>query len=240
MRELLRRYWPWCVVGWCAQLALALTLPEVADEAYYTRWGEALALGYLDHPPAVAWWARFGGRALNLTLLPLAWIVFALAARRLGSRVLPSHLLMAAWFTPLGLSSGVLVTPDAPLLLGWSVAVWGYAAQRPLMSALGVAWGAWSKAMIWPAAVGLGWLWLNDQREVDSGEGSLLRRSRSTRFWIWVCCIALLYAPHVVWSLGHQGLPWSFQSGRVLSRPYLIEWIGRIRLLNYSQRQTPT
>ena len=66
---------PWrmiWVAGWVAQVTLVITLPEVADEAYYERWGEVTRLGYLDHPPAVAWWSRLGGRWLNLTLLPIA------------------------------------------------------------------------------------------------------------------------------------------------------------------------
>ena len=217
------------ILGWIAQVVLVVTLPEVADEAYYERWGEVARLGYLDHPPAVAWWSSLGGRWLNLTLLPIAWLLFAQSARRLGAQLNPEILIAIAWWTPLGLSSGVLVTPDAPLLLGWSLAVWGFACQRPLISAVGVAWGAWSKAMIWPAALGLAWLWWTDQRHSRDEHAHDLTRlmtQRRTRFFLWSSVILALYAPHLAWSYTHEGLPWTFQGSRQWGRFSTLEWLA--------------
>ncbi|WP_178863771.1 glycosyltransferase family 39 protein [Thiomicrorhabdus cannonii] len=37
------------------KLALLFWLPLTGDEAYFITWGQSLALGYYDHPPAVGW-----------------------------------------------------------------------------------------------------------------------------------------------------------------------------------------
>lgn len=37
------------------KIALILMLPLTGDEAYFITWGQHLALGYYDHPPAVGW-----------------------------------------------------------------------------------------------------------------------------------------------------------------------------------------
>lgn len=206
-------------ISWLAQCYLVIALPEMADEAYYTRWGENLRLGYLDHPPGVALWSRIGGRWLNLFLLPFIWILFADAARRLGAQISSAELLSAVWLTPLGVASGVLVTPDAPLICCWGIAVWGYARGWIVISALGVALGAWSKAMIWPAALGLGWLWWHDDRRHDA----------KVRAMIWLALSLLLYSPHLLWSWKHQGYPWTFQGTRRWGQFSTAEWlIGQI------------
>lgn len=201
---------------WLAQLILILTLPLVADEAYYTRWGERLSWGYLDHPPMVALWSYWGGRWLNALLLPMAWLIFVDSARRLGSRVHPLWFLAAAWSTPLGLASGVLLTPDAPLLFMWSLAVWGWARRLIWLSAAGVILGAWSKAMIWPAALGLGWLWWTDDRGQTPKRDVLL----------WAILVLIGYFPHINWSWHHDGLPWTFQGGRQWGRFSALEWVA--------------
>jgi hypothetical protein len=205
-----------------ALLCLHLTLPTLADEAYYAWWGTAPALGYLDHPPAVMAWGWLGGellwgpRALNLCLAPLTAALLVSAARALGVEG-ARWLALAALCTPLGIALGVLLTPDAPLLLGWSLAVWGLAHRREWAGALGLALGVWSKAMVIPAGVGLLWAWWWRGRRGGSARplGPPLR----------VALIALaLYAPHIAWSRQSEWLPWSFQGSRPWGRFSLAEW----------------
>ena len=45
------------------------------DEAYYRLWGQHPQLGYLDHPPMIAWWVHagtslFGDTPLGVRFLP--------------------------------------------------------------------------------------------------------------------------------------------------------------------------
>ena len=195
-----------CVLAWFAQVYLVAYLPELADEAYYKRWSEQLDWGYFDHPPAVAWWFLAGGRILNLCLLPLAWFNFIWAGRLLGARQSPWLVCLIAWSTPLGLASGVLVTPDIPLLFCWSLATLGYAlASYPLMT-LALSLALWSKAMILPAMSGLLYLCWTDQR--------LKSNQRQIRCILMCLTIFILYIPQLYWSANHHWLPWSFQGGR--------------------------
>ena len=39
---------------------VAATTPLAPDETYYWVWSHALAPGYVDHPPMVAWLIGFG------------------------------------------------------------------------------------------------------------------------------------------------------------------------------------
>jgi len=210
------------VLAVAAQAWLHWALPLVADEAYYAWWGRAPALGYLDHPPAVMAWGwvgerlLWGPRALNLCLAPAAGWLLVSAAGALGVPR-PGWLAAAALCTPLGLALGVLLTPDAPLVLGWALAVWGLARRRGWAGALGLALALWSKAMALPAAAGLLWAW-----------GWRARREGAPSPWrapLGVGLAALaLYAPHLWWSSGAGWLPWSFQAGRAWGRGSAAEW----------------
>lgn len=188
---------------WLAQAALAAGLPLVADEAYYLAWSRDLGPGYLDHPPGIAWWIALSGghpRLTGLLVMPLAWGLLADAARRWGAarwRWIPA----LAMATPLGFSAGLLATPDAPLVFCWCLALWALSARRLLLVGLALGLGLWSKSALLVALPGLFW--------VMGPKASLMAS---------VVALAV-YAPHVHWSLAHDGLPWSFQSSH-----RVIDW----------------
>ncbi|MCB9551751.1 MAG: hypothetical protein H6705_07670 [Myxococcales bacterium] len=200
MSEAARRdRWALAAFGalWAAQVALAAWMPLVADEAYYLAWSRALGPGYLDHPPGIAWWVALGfgrPRIPGLVLAPLGWWLLADAARRWGVmrwRWVPA-MVMA---TPLGLSAGLLATPDVPLVVVWCGALWGVAAGRIGVVGLCVGLGLWAKAAMLVALPGLWWAlgW--------------------RRGMVAMGVAAAVYAPHVGWSVMNGGLPWSFQAG---------------------------
>ncbi|MCA9539542.1 MAG: hypothetical protein KC620_11680, partial [Myxococcales bacterium] len=198
-------------LAWAAQAALAWALPLVADEAYYLAWSRALAPGYLDHPPGVAFWMALGGghpRLPGLFLLPIAWCLLADAARRFGL-VHWAWVPAAVMATPLGFSAGLFVTPDAPLTFFVCAAIWAVAAERPVGVGLALGLALWSKSTALVAIPGF-LLVLGPRR------GAL------------AAAIALaVHAPHIIWSLNHDGLPWTFQrSLRHLSGLHLPEFIG--------------
>ncbi|HIJ63860.1 MAG TPA: glycosyl transferase [Rhodospirillaceae bacterium] len=117
------------------RLVLAAIVPLSVDEAYYWQWTHPLQLSYYDHPAMVAWWIRaatalFGDAPLAVRLpavlasaatTVVVWKSAALVAgtRRAGA--------VAAFWLNAGIlftASGLLITPDAPLLLFWSLALW--------------------------------------------------------------------------------------------------------------------
>ena len=120
------------------RLIVAATAPLVPDETYYWVWSHALAPGYLDHPPMVAFWikagtALMGQTALGVRLLgPLAaalasWMLFD-AGRVLfpGTKagIVAAILLNASLLLGVGT---VIMTPDSPLLFFWTATLWAMA-----------------------------------------------------------------------------------------------------------------
>jgi 4-amino-4-deoxy-L-arabinose transferase-like glycosyltransferase len=103
------------------------------DEAWYWSWGRNLALSYRDHPPLLGWilclipeplggssevWVRLPALASGLVLLPLTHVL----CREAGASRTSS--LVAAFTGCLSLmacAGAVIVTPDAPLLVLWTL-----------------------------------------------------------------------------------------------------------------------
>jgi 4-amino-4-deoxy-L-arabinose transferase-like glycosyltransferase len=147
------------------QLVVGALIPLDPDETYYWDWSRRLALGYYDHPPAIAWLIRagtllFGNTSLGVRFFPvLANLGGALAlialARRLGDAraardtalLLLSLPIVAVWL--------ILATPDCPLFLANGLAL--YAVMRAIEAPPGsrAALGWWLGG---GAALGLGLL----------------------------------------------------------------------------------
>lgn len=116
---------------------VASAAPVSPDEAYYWLWTRPVQLSYFDHPGMVAWWMWCGVHLLGntaigvrITALVSAIVTTALVwdtgrivwnSREAGARA-------ALWLnaTLMFGAVGVLMTPDAPLALFWSVALWAF------------------------------------------------------------------------------------------------------------------
>jgi hypothetical protein len=104
--------------------ALAAVLPPVDDELYYWCWAQKLQLSYYDHPPMVAYLIRlatslFGNTvfALRLPAVVASVVAFGVVAELMKWK----RFLWAAVLTPLFTFGAILVTPDTPLILFWSL-----------------------------------------------------------------------------------------------------------------------
>ena len=116
------------------------------DEPYYWLWSQHPQLSYYDHPPMAAWLIsiftavadseRFVRLAAVLCASGATWFLYELASDMFNDR--RSGLLAAAFFNVIPLTSlgSVIITPDSPLILFWSGALFfGYKAidtQNPL------------------------------------------------------------------------------------------------------------
>lgn len=103
---------------------LAVVLPPADDELYYWCWSRDLQLSYYDHPAMVAYLIRFSTTifgqsvfALRLPAVLATLVAFAVVAHLLRWR----STLLAVLLTPLFTFGAILVTPDTPLLLFWSL-----------------------------------------------------------------------------------------------------------------------
>lgn len=139
-----RRCWPIAAVAGgialltIVRLALAASVPLAPDEAYYWIWSRALAAGYFDHPPMVAFWIRAGtwlagDSAFGIRLLgPLSAAFGSVLLWDAADRLLPGRnagMLAAAMLnaTLLVGAGAILMTPDSPLLLFWMCGLWAMA-----------------------------------------------------------------------------------------------------------------
>ncbi|MFZ2099052.1 MAG: glycosyltransferase family 39 protein [Oricola sp.] len=122
-----------------AKLAVGWKAGLIGDEAYYTLWSlYPLQAGYYDHPPAVVWFIKAGHMLLGQTAFAsrlmaiMATAVCALAVWRTGIALFVDRTvaaLGALWFSlSLGATVGLLlITPDAPSILFWVLAIWAAA-----------------------------------------------------------------------------------------------------------------
>ncbi|MEP7455478.1 glycosyltransferase family 39 protein [Phyllobacterium sp. SB3] len=211
-------------------LVLRLTFLGVVDlipeEAYYWNYAQHLDIGYLDHPPMVAWliWlgtSLFGNTEFGVRIgAYVAWMVTAFFAFQFSrnlfgkSAALVSVLLVAA--LPFFFSTGILMMPDAPLTAAWAGTL--YFLERAL---LGNKRGAWFGVGI---CVGLGMLskytivLLGPATLIfllcDSGSRRWLRRPEP---YIAAAITVMLFSPVILWNAMNEWVSFEFQSTRRLN-----------------------
>jgi dolichol-phosphate mannosyltransferase len=221
-----RATWSYCAATILAiavllRIAYLNVLPLLPEEAYYWNYAKHIDIGYLDHPPLVAWLIAIGemlvghneaGLRFGSFVNGLITIAFVHGlARRL---VDPPSALMAAALAaalPFFFGTGVMMTPDASLMCAWSAAVYFFhgalvMSRRTDWLAAGVAMGVgllskYTIALLGPAALTFVLL---DQR---------------SRHWLtrWepyaAAAIALcLFAPVIVWNYQNDWASFLFQA----------------------------
>jgi 4-amino-4-deoxy-L-arabinose transferase-like glycosyltransferase len=227
------------------RLIAAGSIHLTEDEAYYRLWAEHLRLGYVDHPPMIAWWIRAGelvggDTPLGVRLLPVlgsglnTWLIGDLA-RRLGAK--PQTAFRAAlWYnaTLTVCLGGMLAIPDAPASLFWTATLWSLArfwADRRAVwwlvagAAAGLAvLSKYSGLFLAPGV--LLWLWL-----APGGRAEL----RKPGPWAAAVVAGLVFSVNVVWNAQHHWVTFAKQFGRVaphgLSLGHVAELLGAQFLL---------
>ena len=222
------------------RLALAASMPLAPDEAYYWIWSRALAPGYFDHPPMVAFWIRAGtwlagDSALGIRLLgPFSAALGSVLLWDTAERLLPGRnagmvavsLLNATLLVGAG---AIVVTPDSPLLLFWVFALWAMA--RIIAGGSGIWWLAVglfvgldsaSKYTAILLALGIG-IWL-----AVAGRPWLRRREP----YAGAVLALVIVTPVLWWNAAHQWVSFLRQGARVdawspgRASQYLLELLG--------------
>jgi len=114
---------------------LAATAGLSSDEAYYWHWTRPLQLSYFDHPAMVAYWIwggvhLLGETALGVRLPAVLGSLITSAVMWDAARLCFNSRRVAAWAviwlncSLLFAVAGVIITPDTPLLVFWSLALW--------------------------------------------------------------------------------------------------------------------
>jgi dolichol-phosphate mannosyltransferase len=205
---------------YCAQIEL---LPE---ETYYWNYAQHPDIGYLDHPPMVAWliWlgtavfgnTEFGVRSGALLCGALAsFFTYRLTRNLFGE---PSALLALVLMQvlPYFFFAGILMTPDVPLTAAWAASL--YYLERALIGGRSAAW--------WGAGVCLG-LGLLSKYTIGMLVPAMLifmvLDSQSRRWlshWVPYAALALalaIFSPVIIWNASHDWASFAFQTSRRLA-----------------------
>ena len=235
------------IVVLALQVFAAQRLELTFDEAYYVLWSRSPSFGYLDHPPMVALLIRastalfghseIGVRALSLILVGALPGLIACIAWRLFRSAETAALAVFMWIAaPLILVGALFVTPDAPLVVFWTL---GLAALTELWR---------SGKAEWLLAIGLA-LGLALQSKFTAaffaaGVALALVATPSLRRWLVSPMLAAslgiavaVFSPFVAWNAGHGWATFLKQLGRApphgFAPQYVAEFVAsQIGLIN--------
>jgi dolichol-phosphate mannosyltransferase len=213
-----------------------LGLPELFyEEAYYWNYAKHLDIGYLDHPPMVAWMiglstqlmgdnefaVRFGAFA--------CWFITAYFSYRLTrdihDRFNQATLLVAT--LPAYFAVGWVMTPDAPLVACWAATL--YFLYQALIHDRRMAWAGVG------VSIGLGMLSKYTIALLGPAALLFILVDRHSRKWLFrpepylaILLALILFSPVIVWNAGHEWVSFLYQGrDRVAERfefslPYFI------------------
>ena len=196
------------------------------DELYYWCWAKDLQLSYYDHPPLVAWLialstAVFGDTLFAVRLPACVATLTAFAVVAALSR--PKSLLPFVAATPLFSLGAVIVTPDTPLILFWSLYVyWLTAAHRRLDAAGTVPGWLW---LVGGAVLGLSALGkYTTGLAVPAGFVSFVLARRPWRSWLpgylgHGAVSFLVFLPVVLFNLQRDFAPLRYQWEHTMANP---------------------
>ena len=198
-------------------------LPE---EAYYWNYSRHLDIGYLDHPPMVAWLikvgtaafgqSQFGVRAGALCCGVITSVFTYRLTRNLFDEATALAAVVLAQALPFFFLSGLLMTPDAPLTAAWAASL--YYLERALVAGRSSAW--------WGVGFSLGLGAISKYSIgllVPVALGFMSRDRESRRWWRrWEPYVAALlafaiFSPVIVWNAQHEWASFAFQTSRRLA-----------------------
>jgi len=201
-------------------LGSANLLPE---EAYYWNYSQHLDIGYLDHPPMVAWliWlgtAFFGDNEFGVRIgAYICWLLTATfsfyLARNLFDKATAIACATLVAVVPFYFSTGFLMMPDAPLTAAWAATL--FFLERALLGEKRLAW--------FGAGLSLGLGLLSKYTILLLGPAALLfvLIDPKSRQWLGrkepylaAALSVLLFSPVIYWNATHQWMSFAFQGSR--------------------------
>jgi dolichol-phosphate mannosyltransferase len=198
-------------------------LPE---ETYYWNYSRHLDIGYLDHPPMVAWLIRagtvvcgeseFGVRIGAIVCGAVASLYVYRLTRALFDEASALVALVFMQVLPFFFFSGIMMTPDAPLTAAWAALL--YYLQQALIAGRASAW--------WRAGLCLGLGLLSKYTILMLAPVAFIfmvwdARSRHwLRHWLPYASLVLalaIFSPVIFWNATHEWASFAFQTSRRLA-----------------------
>jgi dolichol-phosphate mannosyltransferase len=208
------------------RLVYAGSVELMPEEAYYWNYSRHLDFGYLDHPPMVAWLIRlgtdlfgqteFGVRAGALCCGAVTSIFVYKLTRNLFGEASAVAALLLAQALPYFFLSGLLTTPDAPLVAAWAASL--YFLERALIANRSRAW--WFAGI----SLGLGMISKYSIAILVPVTMAFMVWDGASRHW-WrradpyvAALIALaIFSPVLAWNAQHEWASFAFQTSRRLA-----------------------
>ncbi|MBP1696397.1 MAG: glycosyltransferase [Deltaproteobacteria bacterium] len=198
------------------------------QEAYYWSYAQHLDIGYLDHPPMVAWliWLGthlLGNREIGVRLPAfLSWLISSFFMYKLGRNLFgktagfASLLFIAA--LPMYCYFAFSITPDAPLCAAWAGCL--YFLERALVNRQSKAWVGVG------VCLGLGMLSKYTIALLVPAIGLFILLDKESRRWLRrpepylaLVLALLLFSPVILWNATNDWASFVFQGAR--------RWSGR-------------
>ena len=221
------------------RLYLSAGLQLHPDEAYYWLWSRHLDLAYFDHSPLVAYfiwfttllskselWVRLSGTIVTLISSFLMW---RLALQLSGSVRVAAGSVMLFNVYPLTMLGLIVITPDIPVFLFWSLSVYLFwqimrSNKAWLWYAFGVSFGLallskYTALLLLPCL--FLYLLLTDDR----------RWLKTFYPYVSLLIALLIFFPAVYWNSRHDWISFAFQldhglAGQGYSLDRLAQYIG--------------
>lgn len=201
----------------------------IPDEAYYWQYAQHMDLSFYDHPPMVAWLIWLGTAILGVNefgvrigtllcgLITMGY-VYALAQNLYNKSTAMRTLLLLA-ILPLGFGTGLLMTPDAPLLAAWAATLYYMeralvAGKRTAWLGMGIAFGA---GLLSKYSLGLLGIAALAFVIIDPTARRWMQRPHP---YLAALLALLIFSPVIIWNYQNDWISFAFQSSRVLAGGY--------------------
>jgi dolichol-phosphate mannosyltransferase len=203
------------------RLVFAFRLQLIPEEAYYWDYSRHPDVGYLDHPPLVAWgvWlstAVFGTTEFTVRIPAMvSWMITTLfmfkLTRDLFDRAAARVCVVLLACLPYFFGAGLLMTPDSPVMAFWAGAL--YFLQKALLRGNRRAW------LLAGVMLGLGLLSKYPILLLVPAAVLFAVLDPTSRRWfarpqpyLALMIAAILFTPVIWWNATHDWASFSFQS----------------------------
>jgi dolichol-phosphate mannosyltransferase len=214
------------VVGFLLRLVYITQIELLPEDSYYWNYAQHLDLGYLDHPPMVAWliWlgtavcgdSEFGVRIGALCCAAVASLFAYRLTRNLFGEPSAAVALVLMQVLPFFFLSGMLMTPDAPLTAAWAAAL--YYLERALIAGQSRAW------LLAGLSIGLGLISKYTIGLLVPAMVLFVILDSQSRRWLsrWepyaaVIIAGAIFSPVIAWNAQHEWASFAFQTSRRLA-----------------------
>jgi dolichol-phosphate mannosyltransferase len=214
------------VYAFALRLVYLGSVELLPEEAYYWNYSRHLDIGYLDHPPLVAWLIRLGTAvfgqsqfAVRIGALCCGVVTSVFTyrlARNLFGEASALAALVLAQILPFFFLSGLLMTPDAGLTAAWAASL--YYLERALVAGRASAW--------WRVGISMG---IGVISKYSIGLLApvillfMLKDGQSRQWWrrrepyIAALLALAIFSPVILWNAQHDWASFAFQTSRRLA-----------------------